>query len=75
MVKVQVASCPICGHNILIAATETKFDRSTTRQFAKLMEKGYIIKSATLEEARTTEMYCDDYPKCQSNNENKTHQP
>jgi hypothetical protein len=61
-VKVQVACCPICSNNIKIAATDTTFDRSTTREFAKLMEKGYIVKSATLQEARTTEMFCDHIP-------------
>jgi len=66
MVKVQVAACAKCGHNIKIAATETKFDRSTTREFAKLMESGFIVKSSTLEEARSAPMYCDNYPKCQS---------
>lgn len=61
-IKAQVASCPICGNNILIAATETTFRRETTREFAKLMEQGYIIKSVSIEEARTTEMYCDHEP-------------
>lgn len=65
-VKAQVASCPICGNNILIAATETTFDRPTTREFAKLMEKGYEIKAVTLEEARSTKMYCDHKPPFQT---------
>lgn len=64
-VKVQVAACRKCGNNVLIACTKTTFDRPTTRQFAKLMEQGYIIKEVTLEEARTTDMYCDNHPNCQ----------
>jgi hypothetical protein len=61
-VKVQVASCPICGNNIKVAATDITFDRRTTREFAKLMEQGYIVKSATLQEARITEMFCEHKP-------------
>lgn len=66
-VKFQVASCTRCGNNIKIACTETTFDRSTTREFAKLMEKGFTVRESTLEEARNTPLYCDDYPKCQQN--------
>jgi ssDNA-binding Zn-finger/Zn-ribbon topoisomerase 1 len=63
-IKVQIARCPKCGHNIKVAATETTFDRQTTREFAKLMEKGFEIRSSSLEEARNTQLYCDSYPKC-----------
>lgn len=58
-VKCQIAVCPICGNSVLIAATETTFDRPTTREFAKLMEKGYEIKSCSLEYARSNPMYCE----------------
>jgi len=61
-VKSQVAACPICGNNWLIAATKTTFSRRTSRDFAKLMEKGYVIKAVSLHEARTTEMYCEHKP-------------
>ena len=64
-VKVQVAACSLCGNNIKVAATETTFERMTTREFAKLMEAGFVLKSCTLEEARTIPLYCDNYPKCQ----------
>lgn len=58
-VKCQMAVCPQCGHSWRSAATETTFDRKTSREFAKMMEQGFLIKSATLQEARATEMYCE----------------
>ena len=56
---VQVAACAHCGNNWLIAVTSGTFDRRTTREFAKMMEKGFVIKQVTIEEARSTEMYCE----------------
>lgn len=65
-VKCQIAACPVCGNSVLISATETTFSRQTTREFAKLMEKGYIIKATTLEFARNNPMYCDHKPPFQN---------
>lgn len=56
--KVQMAVCK-CGKPIKIAATSTSFDRATTREFAKLMEDGYTIKSGTIEEARASKLCFD----------------
>ena len=54
-VKVQAAICK-CGGAIKIAVTETKFNRKTTREFAKLMEDGYEMASMTVEQARVAKM-------------------
>lgn len=56
--KVQVAKCN-CGKARMMAATETTFDRKTTREFAKLMENGFEIITTSLEDARTMGMCFD----------------
>jgi hypothetical protein len=57
-VKVQIACCPDCGAPWKMAATETTFSKETIKEFGEMMEKGFVIKSVTLEEARSMTLYC-----------------
>lgn len=58
-IKVQAACCS-CGLPRLIGATETKFDKTTIKEFTKLLKKGYYLKSMTIEEARASDMCFDN---------------
>lgn len=51
-VKVQVATCSKCNGVVMLAVTHT-MTRSTTREFAKLMEDGCDVHSSNVIVART----------------------
>jgi len=56
--RVQVAKCPTCNGPMKLAVMEM-MDKDSTKEFAKLMKKGFIIDTISLDEARSATMCFD----------------
>jgi len=63
-VKVQVATCAKCGGAVKMAVTE-KIDRTTSREFAKLLEDGCDVHSTNVVVARTLRWCWDEKSNCE----------
>jgi hypothetical protein len=56
--KIQAARCPECNNPILLAVIEN-MSKDSRKEFAKLLKKGFIIDTVSVDEARTANMCLD----------------